>query len=92
MYRDVPSKEELLMALKSLHNNSDLLNSLETLKDYELLDEVLKETMLGEFKVYTCLTMYNYLDIFFKLSGVTKDTVAQCLLEEMELLWNYHSK
>ena len=64
------------MALKSLHNNSDLLNILETLKDCELPDEVLKEKMLGVCKVHV----------------PTKDTVVQCQLEEMELLCNFHSK
>ena len=61
---DVTSKEELLMALKSLHNNSDLLNILGALKDYELPDEILKENMLGEFKEHVP-SMYNYLDVFF---------------------------
>ena len=37
-------------------------------------------------------TMYNYLDAFFKISGVTKDTVVECLLEEMEILRNFHSR
>ena len=46
-YWDTTSKEELVLALKLLHNNSNLLNILETLKDYELPDEILKEKMLG---------------------------------------------
>ena len=84
MYRDVTSKEELSMALKSLHNNSDLLNILETLTDYELPDEILKEKVLGEFKVHVP-TLYNYLDVFFNLHRITKDTVVECLLKK----WNF---
>ena len=52
------------MAFKSLHNNSELLNILGALKDYELPDEILKENMLGEFKEHVP-SMYNYLDVFF---------------------------
>ena len=51
-YRDITSKVELLLALKLLHDNSNLLSTLETVKDYELPDEVLKEKMLGEFRVH----------------------------------------
>jgi hypothetical protein len=90
-YRDTTSKEELLLALKLLHDNSNLLNILEMLQDYELPDEVLKEKMLGEFRVHVP-TMYNYLGVLFKITGVTKDTVIEYLLEEMEILRNFHSK
>ena len=73
-----------------LHDNSNLLNILETFKDCKLPEEELKEKMLGEFRVHVP-TLYNYLDVFFKISGVTKDTVVECLLEEMEILRNLHS-
>ena len=51
-----------------LHGNSNLLNLLEYLQDCELPDAVLKEKMLGEFMAYVPV-MYNYLEVFFKLSG-----------------------
>ena len=47
--------------------------------------------MLGEFRVHVP-TMYNYLDVFFEISGLTKDTAVECLLEEMEILRHFHSK
>ena len=46
--------------------------------------------MLGKFRVHVP-TMYNYLDVFFKISGVTKDTVVECCLK-MEILQNFHSR
>ena len=61
-FRETTYKEELLLALKSLYGNENLLSILETLKEYiyiyELPDEFLKEKMLGEYRVYVP-TMYS---------------------------------
>ena len=62
-----------------------MLNILETLQNYELPDEVLKEKMLGDSRVHVPM-MYNYLDVFFKLSGTSNDTVVECLIND------FHSK
>ena len=81
---DITDKEQLSKALKSLHEDLNLLTVLETVQDYELTDEVLITNMLGEFRAYVPV-MFNYLDVCFKLiSGENKDTLVQCLIEEME--------
>ena len=48
----VTEKTESSIALEILNGNSNLLNKLETLQDYELSDEVLREKMLGEFRAH----------------------------------------
>ena len=60
-----------------------MLNILEALQDYEIPDEVLKEKMLGEFRVHVP-TMFDYLDVFFKhktLPSKKSDTIAEKLIK-----------
>ena len=67
----VTSKAEVASGLKTLHANANLLNILET---FELPDKVLQEKMPGEFRMHVPI-VYNYLDVFFKLSGTCNDAV-----------------
>ena len=66
------SKEVLSLGLKGC-GYDDLMILLETLQDYEISDEILREKLVREFRK-SIPVMYNYMDVFFKLSGFSEDT------------------
>ena len=85
---ETASKVELSKGVEEMRSNVNLVNIMETLQYYELPDKVLTKN-LGEFREHVPL-MNDYLDVFFKLSGISKDTVDACLIEEMGDFYSKH--
>ena len=76
----------LLHGLSEMHKNLALLHILEIVRDsYEADAVVLFHKLFVDRRKYVGL-MFNYMDVSFRLSGYSTDTMIAWLIDELEVL------